>query len=245
MQADLPPYSLIGQHAQEAWPLAVDEVRRDFLPLPCAAMREAGSATQTLGALYRLASEQQCFSTFARLAIIKEMACLPGRNTRSVERHLERLRRLDWICLIGRQRRRTNTWLFDEKAVRQQKPYGILPRWAALAIADNGLPWSCAAVFSIVAARHSLREALDGMDITEGAEHFQISLGTLESRTGLARATIITAKESLQRTGLITVERFPDDPRSADYLTINATLRLSPHCFPPSVLSRRKAKPAR
>lgn len=193
----------------------VSSLDSEWLRLPYAAMREVGAAVQTLGGLLRITTDE----TFVRVDKIAVSAGLP---IDTVRKHLTTLRCAGWIESLGRQRtangrpRRTITWRPARKA--EHEPYGILPLWASGSIGQGTkLSWSDRAVLSVVMAGlckckaafertdHNFPTVEDFMNNFGMESRFSspLSLSGLESLTGLARNSIIKARENLMRLGII------------------------------------------
>lgn len=186
---------------------------RKWLKLPFTVMQDVGPAVQTLAGILAESDTE----TFVRAATIARQARLP---VATVKKHLATLHAHGWIDNRGRQRtrggvlRRTATIRVTEKTRQAIKPYGILPCWAG-ELGDR-LPWSAKAILSVVMARLcSLKAAIEAderlagndffaaLEDLGGDERFRFSLDYLERTTGLARNSVIMAKRSLSRLGII------------------------------------------
>ena len=185
----------------------------EWLKLPFAAMRDIGPAAQTLGGILAITSTE----TFSAASRIAERSRLP---LPTVRRHLSTLSQRGWLDNLGRGHtrqgapRRTCTHRLSCRTKESLDPYGILPWWACGSIQPHGeAPWCAKAVLSVIMSRlcvlkhtaeqmgrYDLREALEDIG---GDERFRWSLRNLEDATGLARDSIVAAKQWLARARII------------------------------------------
>jgi len=191
-----------------------ESLTQEWIKLPCAAMREVGPATQTLGGLLRITFRQ----TYCQTAKIADAARVPVKTAR---KHLEILETHGWIANRGRQPtrsgrcRRTNTIAVTAKTKDSIEPYGVLPWWACCSIGGVGrLRWGTKAVLSVVMGRllrlravveqeENEMDAEERYDDVVTPERFRLPLRLLEERTGLSRQTVIEAKRNLHRLGIL------------------------------------------
>ena len=196
----------------------VDSLDQEFIKLPFQAMREVGSATQTLGGILKVTNRE----TYMSLDKLANSARTPKGTFR---KHLRPLHDYGWIVHAGRQQtrggrtRRTATIQVTSRAREAAvSSYGFLPCWARCGIRRVGrLPWCARAVLSVVMARlASLKRAAeeqDGWADTDdlvgtienlgGDERFRFGFKTLQRQTGLARRSIFEAKGILQELGMV------------------------------------------
>jgi hypothetical protein len=204
-------------------------LRHKWLKLPMAAMRDVGPAVQTLGSVLKVTLRE----TFVPVSRIASRAHLP---TTTVRKHLKALHDAGWIVNRGRQRtrsgapRRTCTIAVTPMTLgAAQTDYGLLPWWAA---GNPELNWSARALLSVImaklaAVRAGAEKHLPNMGFWAAFEgygwcdQFRFGLDVLGRNTGLARESIIAAKRTLARHGIINWLRGPkreDGGMTRDYL---------------------------
>lgn len=218
-----------------------DVKRYDSLALLWQGAVKVRSATQTLGAVRRLA--RKTGETFASSPLIAETAC---RSQPSVERDLKRLVDNCWIIKLGRQRRRTPTYKVVGHLLNPDgdaHKFGILPRWAAKLLPT----WAERAVFAAVVSRDALAEHIAGGEeiVTGDDAHGRLEYPgrELKLHTGLSLRSIASAKASLVARGLITIDgstSYPDE--RGRLMTVADTLYLNPDFRVPAELVDRSAK---
>ena len=220
-------------------------LRGDHLQLSREAMRKVGPAAQTLAGLYRLAGQNQKFQTFASHKFLAELLCLP---VRTVKDHLVRLRCEKWIHKKGRERlspkarcsRRTVTWQLSQKAVDNQKPFDMLPRFLAQMLYTS---WAQRAVIAVVVSRHSLIDSIENGDcggFGSADDRYAIPLSTFATNTGLSNPSIIKAKWRLCALELIHVEEGDPGFNLPDFIQLNGGHIIDPDKLPKRMLQRRR-----
>ena len=190
----------------------LDSLRGEWLKLPLGIMQDVGPAVQTMGGLLAITNRE----TYVPIGDIATRARLPAST---VKKHLVTLDAKGWIDHQGRQQtrrgflRRTATIRITRRATEAMEPYGFLPWWACCTIHKVGrLPWCCKAVLSIFMARvcstwAGLKEVCEDDENVflanlEG-ERFRFGLDYLADQTGLSRDSVVSAKQSLARVGII------------------------------------------
>jgi hypothetical protein len=158
--------------------------------------------------------------TYASVGTIAGSARLP---VGTVKNHLLTLDQNGWIVNEGRQKtrrgflRRTATLKITKQTIDATQPYGILPWWACCKIGNKKqfrLPWCAKAVLSILMGRLcSLKGAaerdgpdddLEGqIDNMGGDDRFRFGLSYLAGQTGLTRDSVVTAKQTLAKVGIV------------------------------------------
>lgn len=183
--------------------ISIEYLTADFIPLYRRAMKDAGSAAQTLGVIMRLATEGRHHRTFASTGLVAKMSCVCERTAHE---HMNCLTKKGWIESLGREPiypgcsaiRRTVTYRLTDKAIdlSDDDKFAVLPRWAARALATFGQR----AVYAEFVSRHLLV-----LSIEDGCaeDRYRVSISDLESVTGLSRRTVINARRDLLDTGAI------------------------------------------
>jgi len=173
-----------------------------FLMLPRQWITEMGPAMQTLGAMYRLTAKDG--STFAAVGTIARWAHV---SPSAVKRHLKALRAAGLVTYHGRQLfpgsnyryRRTVTYKITKKAISDDhKPYTTLPVWACKVLPT----WAERSVLAAVVSRSSLIEYLEKTN-GDASDRDHMSLGDLQSDTGLSRKSVSKALRDLQARRLV------------------------------------------
>lgn len=195
-----------------------DSLSGGWLKLALPVMRDVGPAAQTLGGILRQTTKE----TFVAAGAIAQKARLPLATLR---KHLVTLHDHGWIANAGRERtragrpRRTCTVKLTPKAKSALADYSYLPWWACCSITRIGrLAWSTKAVLSVIMARLAAFKAAierqegyvpdedDFWGVLEnmgGEDRFRFSLDRLVNETGLHRETVVDAKQSLAKAGII------------------------------------------
>lgn len=216
-----------------------DIKRYDSLALLWQSAIKVGPATQTLGAIRRMA--RQTGKTFASSSRIAEMACRPQL---SVERDLQKLVQNRWIIDHGRQGRRTTTYEVVDHLLNRDgdaHSFCILPRWAAKLLST----WAERAVFDAIVSRDALCEYMAGEEGEDVHRRLEYPARQLRLHTGLSLRSIASAKAKLVAQGLMVIDPshcYPDD--RGRLLTIADTLHLNPDFRGPAGLVDRSAKAA-
>ena len=206
-----------------------DSLGSVWLKLPYACMRDCGPAVQTLGGLLRITTTQ----TFVKAETIAERTRLP---IATVRKHLKALGDAGWVKHLGRGKtpkgrpRRTATIRLERKT--EFEPYGFLPWWAARSVK----PWSARALLSVMMMQLCKLNSASGkqecgpdslldMVMMYGAEErFRWSITALEKLTGLSPHSVIAAKKTLKRIGIID---WTGDSGTADLLVPDFDFRVS------------------
>lgn len=205
----------------------------DPLALLRMAMPRIKEASQTLAAVTALAYKKG--ETFAGVEVIAEKACLP---TRTVERHLKKLVKYQWLDKRGRQGRRTPTYRVpdDLRNSDSRHKFGLLPRWAATLLPT----WAERAVFSLIVARHSLLETGTprggSLELNYGREHY--SIAKLVEDSGLAKRSVITAKQSLVERELISIDSWYSPLGDEIFLNLD-------YCVPWHLIPAKRKQPTK
>ena len=129
----------------------------------------------------------------------------------------------------SRKRRRTVTLQLTAKAINSFERYLVLSRFLVHAYRECGSPltWSERVLMAFLVSRHSLVERIaeEGNNAEDRHVH---SLAELGKETGLARNSIIAARQSLQDRGMILVDG------SFDGTICGPTeIRINPDCLIP------------
>lgn len=231
-----------GKAHTEAWFGLNDAeaITGDFLMLTRGAMKQCGSSSQTLAALFRFSGKSgECF---ASLNTIADMAVL---SRRTVELHLKKLARKGAIVQKGKtmsdktkKLRLTKTYKIAD-AAKLSKEYGFcpLPRWAAAMLPT----WAERAVFAAVASRAQLIEAVEMNGKGTAEDREAMSLRQIQRMTFLTRDSIAVAKDALVKRELIVVEQNATDDfngmghyRFADDIRLNGEIMVDINATKPA-----------
>lgn len=193
--------------------LAIHELlTAPYIPLSEAAMREVGSAAQTLGGLYKITGKE----TFVP---IHDIALSARVRQRTCEKQLKRLHESGWVHNRGRERtragclRRTATHALTLKAKKHKSPFLRLPYWAAVPVGRTKLSWKARAVLAVVTSQYNVLVDSPGLEaysdeqgliLEEFEDRFRFSLSRLQRQTGLQRNSVVEAKRELHEAGIIT-----------------------------------------
>lgn len=195
----------------------MDCLRGDVVIYPERAMNDIGPLTMTLGALYKMASEQRGRQTFASVAAIAECGCV---SVRSARRHLDGLRQAGYVRHLGRDHRRTVTFKLTPKACEALSGrFKMLPRPLAKYI---GQSWAVRALAACAVSQRVLCESIEtngeGM-VANSRDAF--SMREAERWTGLSRRSIIGARATLRTIGLTLEDDGDPETSSATAILLN------------------------
>lgn len=169
-----------------------------YLKLPHAAMRDMGTATRLLGALYELV-DGRTLTTFASVRVMAQRAMLP---VATVRKQLRKLADRGWLQSLGRQKphgrsmppRRTVTYQLSDKAVAERNPYAAWPcwlgRWPRVTPASG-------MVYAVLLSRHCLIETMEDDEERCLDDRRAISCGKIVKATGLSKSTVWAAIRDL------------------------------------------------
>ena len=210
---------------------------RDWIKLPHAAMIDVGPATQTLGGILSITS-QQTFVAVEKIAICARVPVKTARN------QLGNLDGRGWVKNLHRQvtrgkngptLRKTATYGITDQTRDLIKPYGILPDWGSYRFSDGSrLNWSARAVLSVIMSRLAKYRSLPEVEHEVGEEfwgsfdnfywddRFRFSITFLERTTGLRPEAIVRAKRELASMRII---KWSTDDRS-DIMVPNREFRI-------------------
>lgn len=213
----------------------IDTLTEPWLRLPTSTLVDVGAATQTLGGVLAITNNE----TFVTIETIAMRARLPKRT---VEKHLKTLSAHGWIENQGRGKTRTGrprrTCTIQVPAITKKcaAEYLPLPWWCTCRFRNTTpLRWSERLIVAMVLRRlMALASAgveelgasyfdWDTYDDLGGDDRFKWSLNEIQEQTGLSRPSIIEAKASLKRRGVI---KWRGSPGSKDTIAPNERLRV-------------------